>query len=252
MNSVLGNWKKSLRQMLYPDSIRIPLDRLIRRTPESEESSFSVIMPTLWRVPKITLRSMELLCRNEHIGEIVVISNGPTNLTFSSPKVRILQQEENIYVNPAWNLGAREARFPNLMILNDDGLLADEAVTFMAGIAMEHYGVIGLSEQSILDWEENKPMHPQRTGIAISKRMNFGFGGCLFLHKSRYIEIPNDLKIYYGDSFLYDKNRQLGNVNLVLNTQLQTINHSTSGEPQFSPIKEADRKLFLDLMGYGK
>ena len=60
------------------------------------------------------------------VREVIVVNNHPDPLDFGRENVRVLQQERNIYVNPAWNLGAREARGKYLAILNDDVLFEPE------------------------------------------------------------------------------------------------------------------------------
>ena len=57
------------------------------------------------------------------IGEILVINNrqvtGLENLTVLS-KVRVLNNGRNLFVNPAWNLGVKEAKEEKVIIANDD------------------------------------------------------------------------------------------------------------------------------------
>ena len=72
-------------------------------------SEFSVIIPTLQRAKELH-ELVEMCAAHPRVLEVLVINNAPEPLVWDSPKVRVLQQAENIYVNPAWNLGAREAR----------------------------------------------------------------------------------------------------------------------------------------------
>ena len=43
------------------------------------------------------------------VGEILVVNNASKSLAVDAEKLRVLDQETNIFVNPAWNLGAQEA-----------------------------------------------------------------------------------------------------------------------------------------------
>ena len=82
---------------------------------------FSVIIPTLQRSEQLQTL-VERCSAHPRVLEVVVINNAPETLQWASPKVRVLQQKRNIYVNPAWNLGARESSGKWLAIINDDVL----------------------------------------------------------------------------------------------------------------------------------
>lgn len=89
---------------------------------------FSVVIPTLQKSSR--LEEVVSICTDHPlVHEVLVINNAQQPLTLNSPKVRVLQQEQNIYVNPAWNLGAREARGEYLAIVNDDVIFDPEALT---------------------------------------------------------------------------------------------------------------------------
>lgn len=70
--------------------------------------SFSVIIPTMWK-SKRTQGMLSALEASEHVKEIVLIDNDPSarkSVKLEHFKKLIhLPQEENIFVNPAWNLG---------------------------------------------------------------------------------------------------------------------------------------------------
>ena len=54
------------------------------------------------------------------MGEIIIIDNAPTDFFYDNEKVVTLKQEENIYVNPSWNLGVEESDYDKFIIFNDD------------------------------------------------------------------------------------------------------------------------------------
>ena len=86
---------------------------------ENPSGRFSVVIPTLQRSDDLDA-IVKQCAAHPLVFEVLVINNSPRPLVWESAKVRVLQQERNIYVNPAWNLGAREARGEFLAIVNDD------------------------------------------------------------------------------------------------------------------------------------
>ena len=44
------------------------------------------------------------------VDEILIIDNSLQNYSFINEKVRVIVPQENLFVNPSWNLGVREAR----------------------------------------------------------------------------------------------------------------------------------------------
>jgi GT2 family glycosyltransferase len=84
---------------------------------------FTVIIPTLWR-SNFTIDLLTSYENCTYVDEILLIDNAVTarpQIDFSVyKKLRFLEQEENIYVNPAWNLGVNEAKNELIAISNDD------------------------------------------------------------------------------------------------------------------------------------
>ena len=80
---------------------------------------FSVIIPTMQRSPMLW-PFVEQLCSTNDVDEVLIINNAPARLTFVNRKVRVLDQPENLYVNPSWNLGVSIARSKYICIANDD------------------------------------------------------------------------------------------------------------------------------------
>ena len=67
------------------------------------------------------------------VDEIIIINNfiqeTPDHPVLTHPKVRLINQEKNIFVNPAWNLGVKLARNDKLVFLSDD-VIVDLKVFF--------------------------------------------------------------------------------------------------------------------------
>jgi hypothetical protein len=74
----------------------------------------SVIMPTMWK-PEGVLERIKLIEEQPSVGEIIVIDNSNDDdkanelLYTEFCKVTYMNNGENIYVNPSWNLGVKLA-----------------------------------------------------------------------------------------------------------------------------------------------
>lgn len=160
---------------------------------------FSVIIPTLQRSRELH-ELVQLCATHPTVLEVIVVNNHPDPLDFGRENVRVLQQERNIYVNPAWNLGAREARAEYLAIINDD-VLFDPVVLDIAAdfVVKPRRGILAL-EGSFLNREHSTP---PRLRVAGSNLIGNSFGMFMCLRKENYVLIPDDLKVWGGDDWLF-------------------------------------------------
>ena len=67
----------------------------------------SVIVPTMWAYEPF-LNFIGSIVELNCIGEIIIINNcvkdTPEHFALSHPKVKMKNMQQNIFVNPAWNL----------------------------------------------------------------------------------------------------------------------------------------------------
>ena len=149
----------------------------------------SVVIPTIWKssVFKDLLFS---LCKHALIEEIIIISNDKPTFKIEDEKIKIIQQEQNIGVNPAWNLGVSLSKNEYILILNDD-LLFDLDFIDKAFSIKDTYSIVSIN----FDQEQKHIVEP-------TKRPN-GFGCAFLINKSDYTSIPKDLKIFFGDDWLF-------------------------------------------------
>ena len=170
------------------------------------DSKFSLVIPTMWRyAPFITFLSD--IVKFDLIDEIIIINNDksktPTAEVLTDPKIRIISFDQNIYVNPAWNIGVRESKNKFIGILNDDIIFDIKVFYHVREILSPQSGVIGIC---IGDKTHNQP--PFQTGSIKIKpwegESTMGFGCLMFVHKDTWIDIPIELKVYYGDNWIFD------------------------------------------------
>ena len=159
---------------------------------------FSVIIPTIWK-SEYTLDLLKAYQDSDLVQEIILINNAPkeTPSNFVEYSKIVHHKTKNIYVNPAWNLGVEMAKNENMLISNDDVLFdVDAALAHVK--SLEDYGAIGVNPISY----DQKP-----TKFALENKhyITKGWGCLIFVKKSKWVDIPNDLKIWFGDDWIVKK-----------------------------------------------
>lgn len=143
------------------------------------------------------------------ITEIIIINNDPSYKIptyFKHNKIKILTQKENIFVNPAWNLGVSVAKNENIIIANDDIQIAK--LNWVLGVVEKHlkkYDLLGfdISKTNKTNLVEIKPLPKP------SKRPH-AFGVFMITKKSKYVPVPEEIKIWYGDDIQFYTNKKRG------------------------------------------
>ena len=165
------------------------------------------IMPTIWKAEEI-YKSIEQFKRldNKH-AELIIIDNTHSDFHDSDPRITIVKCTNNIFVNPAWNIGAKLARNKYICFLNDD--IYFNYVTLFNNFERfidqnPNLGLIGFNENSrrrdssdTLNADDDELILVDTTGI-----VPFAYGCCLFLKKEDYFDIYEECKIFYGDTIL--------------------------------------------------
>lgn len=195
---------------------------------------YSVIIPTLWKCSSFP-NFLSSLNNVDLIDEIIIIDNDtqkrPESISNLS-KVLLLPQKENIGVNPAWNLGVKISKNKKLAILNDDLEFNLDVFNFMKDHVREDYGMIGIDLQ-ITDFMRLENVN----------NLSYAFACLFFIHKESYINIPETIKIFYGDNWLLDINKFLGKQNKKI-FGVNPKGHIEFTSRNFSHFMELDRKNF--------
>lgn len=167
----------------------------------------SVITPTMW-VPETFCDFLQYVVKQECVGEVIIINNAvdktPDHSVLSHPKIRMVNCDENIYVNPAWNLGAQMAFFEHLCFLSDD-VIVDLRAFYKADDFMAKTPDMGMLY--ICPGYEEQQQPKVTTGeieIESSPVTNrYGYGAFFFVHKNSWNPIPEQFKIWFGDHFTF-------------------------------------------------
>lgn len=212
--------------------------------------NYSVIIPTLWRCNLENFyKTLKIFENNNQIKEIILIDNDISfkhkikqNILNLTSKLKYYSEDENIYVNPAWNLGVSKSYGEHLIIVNDDFHITSKKI--LNNIIKTHQdnknilnSVYGISTSCYIE-------EPTSNKIYLTDNEGRGIGwGCFFiLHKDTWIDIPNELKIWFGDDFITKHIIKNGGViysfkNIVAYPFSQTVSLQI-----FNEVIENDRK----------
>lgn len=196
----------------------------------------------MWKCERFRETLSEL---NEHplIGEIILIDNSeievePLNLN----KLNHIKEEKNTYINPAWNKGVSLAKYDKLLILNDDVWMDWGILDILSEYITPSIGAIGFAGNAI-DLKETTDM------VLTPVTHRYGnFGVAMFIHKASWMPIPEEMKLWGGDDWIFVKNRNSGKPNFKLEGmklfgEISGTLENADLTPILNPIKENDLKL---------
>ena len=204
----------------------------------------SIIIPTLQKDLSILSQLLNTLANDSAVGEIIVIDNSTKGLNFNNPKLRVITPETNLFVNPSWNLGVREAKYHYIGILNDDICIPQGFCSKIIEDISSDIGIIGTNGYSMID-KTYEPEKITNNSYRLEKTSftTFNFGVMLFFHKDNYYEIPNDIKIFFGDDYLVFKNKKNHKTNYVIE-DLMMYHYGSLSSHKYSDIVKQEASLY--------
>ena len=203
---------------------------------------FSVVLPTIWS-PKIEDIDIFInkLQNFDLIDEIILINNAPQKYSgrYSNLwKIRELKYD-NIYVNPAWNVGVYQSKNELVCILNDDVDFNLDVFGFIKEeLERDDVKIIGVSKSSYYR-DSDDDFYLEKVEVR-----NRGWACIMFFKKKNWTIIPSDLKIYFGDDYLIKKLE--GFVWKIEGLKIKSdVGVSVNSNPQLNYIIEQDTKNSL-------
>ncbi|MBR6127845.1 glycosyltransferase family 2 protein [bacterium] len=226
--------------------------------------NISVVIPTLQKNKLVLNKLLELLLRDTVVGEVILINNAQKPFTLHSSiqknkKLKILNQQKNIYVNKSWNLGINNCKNDIFLIINDDILPCENFCSKIINSGIldkEDTGLVGIHSPDIVLYETDTKdidipvCNPNRNLSFVKIPKYFGlndWGSAFFGKKENYYKIPPEIKIIFGDNYLLYKNMENGKTNYQLCGLPFNHIHSLS-----SSSKEFERDILSDLTNYKK
>lgn len=202
-------------------------------------NKFSVIIPTLW-IPKTFKQLLNDLNNCELISEIIIIDNNPNDKIDLSKfnKIKYYSEGKNIYVNPAWNKGVELSKNNLIAICNDDIIFSVNETFEFISKNVDKLGVIGVHTQCINNKKSNIEL------FETDKRL-WGSGTLMFVKKEKWVNIPKELKIWFGDDFIFHKNKPAYTINI---PNFQTkMSESHNAFDYIKTIIENDKKTWIKI-----
>lgn len=218
----------------------------------------SVITPTLWKYPPY-LDFLPTILAQESVGEVIIINNAPNKTPndpiLSHPKVRMANQEKNLYVAPSWNCGAKLAKYDKLCFIADDIKVGEVLFDRVDPYVTEDVGMIHV--QANYQTHTHVYLETLKDGsvtiVDAEGLETIGLGGCFFIHKNNYYEIPR-VKVFHGECLIWDYMIQKGKKNLAaVNVHFESpwhvSSHCLGEEDNPDGYKyELDRAAFLEVL----
>ena len=206
----------------------------------------SVVIPTLQKNLELLNNLVKMLTNDNSVTEIIVIDNSTKGYTYESDKVRVIIPKENLFVNPSWNLGVKEAKEDIVALLNDDITIPENFCQCVISQMDEKMGIVGFHKDYVINIPEVMPT-PASTEIVLEKatgRCGY-FGIAMFFYKSSYIEIPEDIKIFWGDDWLYYQNKKRKRENYFITKQeIYHYGSLSSTDKVVNPYSKKDSRLY--------
>ncbi len=177
------------------------------------KKELTVIIPTLQKNPLLPLL-LRNLHDDVHVKEIIIIDNSGQGLSFPSGKMKVLALEENIFVNPAWNLGMQHCNTEYWCLMNDDIMISPQFCSLVLSLLEPSMGLVGIMGDFVKSVDLQKYKYPivpaEKIYLREMNHLCYWFGIAMFGHRNSYVPIPEELKVFYGDNYLLHVNRTQG------------------------------------------
>ena len=208
-------------------------------------SKYTAVIPTMLKSPRLK-KLAEDLQNSEYVDEVIIIDNSG-NLKPSlepHPKQKYICEGKNTGCNPAWNKGVRLSSNELIVICNDDvnfdpiilGALTDEIV--------ESAGVIGMGAGNYdenFDNSQNPYLEEWFPGVN-----DHGWGSLMMLKKSMWVDIPENIIVWYGDNFIKEVNSVKKSI--LRGFKVETEMSTTTDLPELNEIKNQDRINYFNYL----
>jgi hypothetical protein len=203
---------------------------------------YTIIIPTLWKSNR-TFKLLTYLKNCEFVDEIIIIDNKSDKVEDKTEgKIRLISFGENIYVNPAWNKGIELAKNQSIALVNDDINFNPNIFGVITNDILLQYGIIGQSEFNYKGNNSDEPI----LEVWNNKVRDWGWGCLIMFDKTNWIDIPDDIKIWYGDDYIFKCNPSPKAT--MKNFNIETEMSTTSDEPVWDERKRNDYTNFIKYL----
>jgi hypothetical protein len=178
----------------------------------------TVIIPTIFKtIPEVFQYTIDQMNAAASVAEIIIINNTCDDSNLKKYRIghkfKIIN-DQNYYVNNAWNKGVEECRSKYYLLLNDD-ILCHYSVFDLCCRTMEEIPELGIIttatnlNQEIASYTELIKLfdNNRKTNLQYFNNQERA-GWFIFGRKEQWKPIEN-MRIYFGDDFIYRYNNQI-------------------------------------------
>lgn len=166
----------------------------------------SVVIPSLMRIERIH-QTISELSKHDEIGEIILLDNSGNTVPMEIPKLIHVCEGKNTYINPAWNKGAAMAKYDKLCFLNDDIWFNWKYLNVITDFILPSVGLIGMDPDNYTQDPGFFSISPISAGRLRRGHRPTGFACCFFVHRDNWDPIPEDMKLWAGDDWLFYRSK---------------------------------------------
>ena len=159
----------------------------------------SYVIPTLWKSNNIytTIDQFTKQIKDPK-SELIIIDNSNSSYRNGDERVKILKMENNIYVNPAWNLGVKFSSNSKVCLVNDDILF--NLPKFHTFITSNNITTVGMNNTNRIS--EDKDVW-SLVEISDKNARPPGMGQLMLFEKKNWKYLPYEMKLWHGDDIIY-------------------------------------------------
>jgi hypothetical protein len=212
---------------------------------------YSVIIPTLWKSNRTRKLILDLV-ESQYVDEVIIIDNYNMEecdkLSTIYSKLRLVSKGQNIYVNPAWNWGIELSKNDLVALVNDDINFDTNIFGVIDENVLNQFGIVGMGEGNYkeqIDDSKGPYLDVWQPGVN-----DWGWGCMILLNKKNWIDIPEDIKIWYGDNIIKDVNPSPKAC--LRNFKVETEMSTTSDEKEWDEVKKKDYENFINYLRNAK
>lgn len=213
----------------------------------------SVIIPTLRKIDRLQQTLLEL-SECDEVGEIIVIDNSDETQKFNIRKVVHVFENRNTFINPAWNKGAKISKYDKLCFINDDIWFDWNHLSEISKYITKDNGMLGMSNDNYSNPIENLRINPIHSNQKTTRgHRPIGYACCFFIHKDNWDIIPEELKLWGGDDWLFYRSK---NINYLIegikcDGQISATLDNDSFKTEFDSIKRNDMFFLRNFVEKG-
>lgn len=197
--------------------------------------TLTAVIPTLLKDENLLNELISSLVADDSVQEVIVINNNVEKIfNYENPKVRVISKGQNLFVNPSWNLGVKEAKYDYVALINDDIKIPNNLCTSILNLFDDSTGIVGADTKDVINTRNKNneviiDVTDKKVELSNNIKLNpitfrpVDFGIFMIFKKQNYKMIPEDLKIFFGDDWIIHFAQKMGKNNYVFSNQ--TIYH---------------------------